>query len=88
LSTPRRATGLCAKAARFETIPRKCNDHCADLVNRPIFKGAGYSSGDDYIAKCAVRKEGPSNQTRWKDVAINHHITHVLDDLSTIGAAP
>lgn len=76
------------KGGAFRDNPAQMHDHCADLVNRPIFKGAGYSSGDDYIAKCAVRKEGPSNQTRWKDVAINHHITHVLDDLSTIGAAP
>jgi hypothetical protein len=76
------------KGGAFRDNPAQMHDHCADLVSRPIFKGAGYSSGDDYIAKCAVRKEGPSNQTRWKNVAINHHITHVLDDLSTIGAAP
>jgi hypothetical protein len=76
------------KGGAFRDNPAQMHDHCADLVKRPIFKGAGYSSGDDYIAKCAIRKEGPSNQTRWKDVAINHHITHVLDDLSTFGGGP
>ena len=50
--------------------------------------GSDYSSGDDYIAKCANQEEGASNQTRWKAVGINHHITHVLDDLSTLAAAP
>jgi DNA-binding transcriptional ArsR family regulator len=76
------------KGGAFRDNPAQMHDHCADLVKRPIFKGASYSSGDDYIAKCAVRKEGPSNQTRWKDVAINHHITHVLDDLSTFDGGP
>jgi hypothetical protein len=76
------------KGGAFRDNPAQMYDHCADLVKRPFFKGAGYSSGDDYIAKCAIRKEGPSNQTRWKDVAINHHITHVLDDLSTLGGGP
>jgi hypothetical protein len=76
------------KGVAFRDDPAQMHDHCADLVKRPIFKGAGYSSGDDYIAKCADRKEGPSNQTRWKDVGINHHITHVLDDLSTFGGGP
>jgi Beta protein len=85
-TTPRNWT--VHKGGAFRDNPAQMHDHCADLVKRPIFKGADYSSGDDYIAKCAVRKEGPSNQTRWKDVAINHHITHVLDDLSTFGDEP
>jgi Beta protein len=76
------------KGGAFRDNPAQMYDHCADLVKRPIFKGAGYSTGDDYIAKCAVRKEGPSNQTRWKNVAINHHITHVLDDLSMFDGGP
>ena len=76
------------KGGAFRDNPEQMHGHCADLVSRDTFKGAGYSSGDDYIAKCAVRQEGPSNQTRWKDVAINHHITHVLDDLATFGGAP
>jgi hypothetical protein len=76
------------KGGAFRDNPAQMHDHCADLVSRPIYKGASYSSGDDYIAKCAIRKEGPSNQTRWKNVAINHHITHVLDDLSTFGGGP
>jgi len=75
------------KGGAFRDNPAQMHDHCSDIVNSPIFKGADYSNGDSYISKCAARKEGPSNQTRWKDVAINHHITHVLDDLSMIGAA-
>lgn len=76
------------KGGAFNDNRAQMHGHCASIVASGKFKGAGYSSGDDYIAKCAVHKEGPSNQTRWKEVAINHHITHVLDDLSTSGAAP
>ncbi len=76
------------KGGAFRDNPQQMHTHCESIINSGKFKGSGFSSGDDYIAKCAVHKEGPSNQTRWKDVAINHHITHVLDDLATLGAAP
>jgi hypothetical protein len=76
------------KGGAFRDNPEQMHDHCSAIIGAGIFKGAGYSSGDDYIAKCAVRKEGPSNQTRWKDVMINHHITRVLDDLATPGVVP
>lgn len=76
------------KGGSFRDNPGQMHDHCATIIRSGVFKGAGFSNGDDYIAKCAVRQEGPSNQTRWKDVAINHHITHVLDDLATLGGAP
>ena len=76
------------KGGAFRDNPAQMHDHCAALVSKDIFKGSDYSSGDEYIAKCAARQEGPSNQPRWKDVAINHHITHVLEDLAKLGAAP
>ncbi len=76
------------KGGAFKDNCAQMHNHCASIVASGKFNGADYSSGDDYISKCAVHKEGPSNQTRWKEVAINHHITHVLDDLSTLAAAP
>lgn len=76
------------KGGAFRDNPDQMHDHCASIVKSGKFSGAHYSSGDDYIAKCADRTEGPSNQTRWKNVAVNHHITHVLDDLATLGAVP
>jgi hypothetical protein len=76
------------KGGAFRDNPAQMHSHCASIVGSDKFRGASYSYGDDYIAKCAVHKEGSSNQARWKNVAINHHITHVLDDLATLGAAP
>ena len=76
------------KGGAFRDNPAQMHAHCASIVASGKFKGSNYSSGDDYIAKCAIQEEGASNQTRWKAVGINHHITHVLDDLSTLAAAP
>ena len=76
------------KGGAFSNNRAQMHDHCRSIVASGKFNGAGYSSGDDFIARCAGHMEGPSNQTRWKEVAINHHITHVLDDLSTLAAAP
>lgn len=76
------------KGGAFNDNRSQMHDHCASIVACGKFAGAGYSIGDDYIAKCAAHLEGPSNQTRWKEVAINHHITRVLDDLSSFLAAP
>lgn len=76
------------KGGSFRDNPGQMHGHCAKLVGQKIYRGSTYSHGDDYIAKCAVMKAGPSNQTRWKNVAINHHITHVLDDLSMLSGAP
>lgn len=76
------------KGGAFRDNPGQMHDHCASIVASGKFSGAGFSSGDNYIAKCAARAAKPSNQSRWKFVTINHHITHVLDDLSKLGAAP
>lgn len=76
------------KGGAFRDNPGQMHDHCASILASGKFNGAGFSSGDDYIAKCAAKTKGPSNQPWWKFVTINHHITHVLNDLSTFGAAP
>ena len=74
------------KGGAFRDNPGQMHDHCASIVASGKFSGAGFSTGDDYIAKCAARMAKPSNQPWWKFVTINHHITHVLDDLATFGA--
>ncbi|WFU51789.1 beta family protein [Sinorhizobium terangae] len=76
------------KGGAFRDNPGQMHDHCASIVTSGKFSGAGFSSGDDYIAKCAAKTKGPSNQPWWKFVTINHHITHVLSDLAKFGAAP
>ena len=76
------------KGGAFRDNPKQMHNHCGNLVSDAIFRGPGYSSGDDYIAKCAEQSVSPSNPGRWKQVAINHHIMQVLDDLATLGGTP
>ncbi|MEO9960680.1 MAG: beta family protein [Nisaea sp.] len=76
------------KGGAFRGNEEQMHEHCNVLVGSGVFKGNDYSYGDDYIGNCAIMKVTPSNLTRWKNVAINHHMMHVLDDLSTSGAAP
>lgn len=64
--------------------------HCSAITKEPrfVFRGGSFSLGDDYIADCANAKVGTGNQTTWKWVAINHHITTVVDDLAKMHATP
>lgn len=75
------------KGGAFRTNPAQMHDHCQFILSSGKFQGADFSDGDDYIQKCATHAEGPSNQTRWKRVAISHHIMHVLADLAMPAAA-
>ena len=43
------------KGGAFRGNERQMHDHCASIVASGKFSGAGFSSGDDYIAKCAAR---------------------------------
>ncbi len=76
------------KGKAFRDDPGQMHNHCAQLVHSGVFRGPHYSVGDTYISDCAVGKASPSNPTRWKGIGINHHITHVLDDLATYGGVP
>ncbi len=77
------------KGNAFRGNEEQMHGHCAHILEDDNFQfqGAGFSYGDSYIAKCAVKEEKPSNLTRWKDVAINHHITMVANGLSKLAAA-
>jgi hypothetical protein len=74
------------KGGAFRSNPTQMHDHCAHIARSSGFRGAEFSDGDDYIARCAVKEASPSNLSRWKQVGINHHIVHVLDDLAKSGA--
>ena len=71
------------KGPAFVSDRGQMRGHCSAIVNDPEFdfRGSSFSRGDEYIAACAVGSKGPSTQTRWKEVGINHHITTVVNDL-------
>jgi hypothetical protein len=74
------------KGKAFRDNPEQMHGLCARLVASSVFKGKDFSDGDDYIYKCAREEVSPSNQPRWKQVGINHHIMQVLEDLANAGA--
>lgn len=79
---------LVKKGGAFRDNPGQMHGLCMAIVVSGQFMGASFSDGDKYIEQCANQIKGPSNQPRWKQVAINHHITHVLHDISNLNAGP
>jgi hypothetical protein len=75
------------KGGSFRDNPAQMHDHCAYILSSGKFRGSTFSEGDDFIEKCAKKIVQPSNQPRWKQVAISHHIMHALEDISKFGAA-
>ena len=81
-------TWATCKGNAFRDNREQMHDHCETIVNNHKFqfRGPGFSYGDDYIARCAKRLEGPSNLTLWKCITINHHITTAVDNLARMYA--
>lgn len=72
------------KGGAFRDNPKQMHGHCKRIVESGKFRGAGYSDGDNYIARCANKQAdaGPSNLSKWKEVGISHHIMQALEDVS------
>jgi hypothetical protein len=79
---------LVRKGAAFRGNEKQMHGLCDDVVKSGLFRGSAFSAGDDYIAKCATKVAGPSNQTRWKTVGINHHIMQVIGEVANLGGKP
>lgn len=58
---------------------------CGQIMEKsPLAEGM--SAGGDYIRLCAVGKASTGNQTTWRWVGTNHHLTMVLADLARLYA--
>lgn len=60
------------------------NDICRDLVARPEYSGRDYSWGDTYADDCARNRDGPGNATTWRRVATTHHLTYVVNQITSL----
>jgi hypothetical protein len=59
---------------------------CAQLVADARFAGAAFSWGDAYIVACA--NGGPTGSaTTWRKVGVNHHVTFVVNQISSLHVA-
>ena len=79
---------LVRKGSGFRGNEKQMHTLSADVVKSGLFRGPSFSAGDDYIDKCAKKTVGPSNQTRWKWIGINHHITQVIGEVASLGVKP
>lgn len=61
---------------------------CNRIVNSDYWPATGsdYSSGDYEIARCAERTRGAGRATEWLRWGASHHITHIVDRLTNLGA--
>jgi hypothetical protein len=76
------------KGGAFRGNEKQMHKLSDEVVKSGLFRGPSFSAGDDYIDKCAKKTVGPSNQTRWKSVGINHHIMQVIGEVATLGVKP
>jgi hypothetical protein len=74
---------LVRKGGAFRDNPGQMRDHARYVVSSPHFRGEAFSPGDRFINDCAAGREGTSSLTKWKEVAISHHVLQVLDDLAS-----
>jgi hypothetical protein len=79
---------LVRKGSGFRGNEKQMHGLCADVVKSGFFLGPAFSAGDEYIDNCAKKAVGPSNQTRWKSVGINHHIMQVIGEVASLGGKP
>lgn len=52
------------------------------MAGDKLYMGADYSWGDTFVSNCALEKEGSGDLAKWVGVDWNHHITHVVNQLS------
>jgi hypothetical protein len=57
---------------------------CADIVNRPEYRGAGFSWGDAEIAQRASNVGSSGNAQTWRQIGTSHHLETVLDQIASL----
>ncbi len=57
---------------------------CADVINRPEFRGASFSWGDREIYSKATAGGSCGNPEKWRQIATNHHIETVLEQIANL----
>lgn len=56
----------------------------SQVVLHPEYSGSGFSAGDLYIQEVANQNDGPGNATSWRKSGTNHHLTYVVNELSSV----
>lgn len=75
------------KAKAFRGNTAQMINLCSDIISLPDYKGIAFCDGDKRIHDTANGKENHGNLGTWKQVAINHHMTKVVRQLSSYHAS-
>lgn len=77
---------LILKGKGYKKSPASIQNHelSKALITHKKYMGEGYSVGDGFINKCAKKSIGPGNAQQWVAAESNHHITHVVRQLSKV----
>jgi hypothetical protein len=54
----------------------------AELIARPEYMGADFSTGDEEIERVSDEEEGPGGPTQWLQWCVNHHIEFAVQQIS------
>jgi len=75
---------LVRKGSAFRGNESQMIQHCKDVIASGFYKNDKYSWGDKRIKDTANNIEGCGSMTTWKQVGFSHHITLVVEQLSTL----
>lgn len=70
------------KGGAFRDNPSQMQGLCRLIEKSSFYRQRDFSDGDLRIYQTANGQNNNGNMTTWKTVGINHHITHVVDDLA------
>jgi hypothetical protein len=57
---------------------------CANLIQRPEYRGTDFSWGDAEIQQKATNVGGPGNAEMWRRIGTSHHIETVLEQIANL----
>ncbi len=80
-------TWLIPKGGSFRRDNSQMTGHCAEIIKSGHYLDISFSFGDKRINDTGNGTASCGNQTTWKQVAVNHHIEKVVDQLANYPVA-
>ena len=75
---------LVPKGGAFRKNEIQMIDHCKAIIASGHYSKSIFSKGDERIEQVANKLNNCGNLTTWKWVGVNHHITYVVRQLSSL----
>ncbi|TQR27212.1 hypothetical protein C7Y47_23465 [Lysinibacillus sphaericus] len=72
--------GVGVKSKGFAQMLNICND----VIKHSCYRGNTFSFGDQEIYNCANQTRSCGNSETWVTAGINHHLTNVSNDISSL----